>query len=78
MIAGEALPHGATFLHVDAPDCKSHLEAIRNARLEAARAYMRALGASIAAGELMCELRHDHNALSNGGGQLLDLARTRS
>ena len=73
MIAGEAIPHGATYLNVVAAECNPTLEATRAARLDAARAYMRALGASIAAGEAMPELDHDNTALCSGSQRLLAL-----
>ena len=73
MIAGGTECRGTTYLHVGAAFCNPNTIATRAARLEAARAYMRALGASVAAGEPMDELHHDHGAFSDGGRQLLDL-----
>lgn len=55
------------------PHSHEHTRAARHA---AARAYMQALGASIAAGEQGWELHHDHAALASAGQQLLDLCRT--
>ena len=51
------------------------LEHARRAREAAARSYMLALGASIAAGEPMDELAADHGSLTAGGTQLLALCR---
>ena len=66
MVPKQNMPH---------PDCgcNPHLQTTRANRMQAARAYMRALGASVAAGEPMDEMQHDHAALSQVGKQLLDL-----
>jgi hypothetical protein len=53
--------------------CNSHrIQRARNTRIAAARAYQLALQGSIAAGEPMHEVSHDHNAWDRAAVWLMD------
>lgn len=58
-------------------DCNSvRVQDARRAREAAARAYLLALQASIAAGELMDEMVHDHNAWDRAAMQVMEVCGT--
>ena len=73
LLKGPVMPFDTQDMPRHACGCNPHILDTRAARIAALQAYMRALGASVAAGEAMDELRHDHEAVASAGRQLLDL-----